>query len=294
MTRNQIEYWNLVETRRANAETQRSNLARESETARHNTATESVDLGKLAESTRHNVATEGQAGLELAEATRSHKASEKNTRVANREARRSHEASEFLQGRTIEMGAKTLAETKRSNKAKEALEFSKQAETQRANMAAERQRLNELAEQIRTHKANESISARNAQTQAFKQLADESFQKAQVQLKNAENLLKGEANATRLKELTNNMDKWKAELEEAKKKNDIDAALRVIDKVQAQEQISIDMVDTIWKGISGSVRAGADVANSRSKQNEKKKSSSGTTLGELEVKGLNNGKKKKK
>lgn len=294
MTRNQIEYWSLLETKRANAETQRSNLSREAETARHNQAAESIDLGKLAESTRHNTAAEQQAGMELAETTRSHKASEKNTRIANRETQRAHEASEFLQGRTIEMGTNTLRETVRSNKAKEALELSKQAETRRANMASEAQRLRELAEQIRTHKANESIASRNAQTQAFKQLADESFQKAQVQLKNAENVLKGEANAVRLKELTNNMDKWKAELEEAKKKNDIDAALRVIDKVQAQENITIDMVDTVWKNLTGSAKIAGDAVKSKSNNKTKSKSSIGTTLGELEVKGLDNGKKKKK
>lgn len=294
MTRNQIEYWNLLETRKTNAEARRANLAREAETAHHNRATETVDLGKLAESIRHATATEGQAALELAESKRSHKAAEKNTRIANRETQRAHEANEFLQHRTVEMGAETLSETKRANLAREDLERSKQVETHRSNLAQESQRLRELSEQIRSHKASESIGMKNAQTQAFKQLADESFQKAQVQLKNTENILRGEANATNLKKLTNDMDKWKAELEVAKKKNDIDAMLRVIDKIQKQEDLQINMIDTIWGNLIGSTKAAVDAKKSSSKQDTKSKSSIGTTLGELEVKGLNNGKKKKK
>lgn len=59
MTKNQIDYWNLQETKRANTETARHNQAYETETNRHNVATEGIDMGKLSETSRHNQATEG-------------------------------------------------------------------------------------------------------------------------------------------------------------------------------------------------------------------------------------------
>lgn len=62
MTHNQIEYWNLVETRRHNlageGETQRHNVAGEQENTRHNKAFETIEIGKLNETVRHNTATE--------------------------------------------------------------------------------------------------------------------------------------------------------------------------------------------------------------------------------------------
>lgn len=72
MTSNQIAYWTLEETRRANkaneTETKRHNTVGEGissaslmETSRHNQATEGVDLGKLQETIRHNSATELEA-----------------------------------------------------------------------------------------------------------------------------------------------------------------------------------------------------------------------------------------
>jgi hypothetical protein len=88
MTRNQIDYWNMVENKRHNVvtegETNRHNVATEgidigklSESARHNVVTENIDIGKLGETTRHNVASEGiersKVGLgyaELGETTR--------------------------------------------------------------------------------------------------------------------------------------------------------------------------------------------------------------------------------
>lgn len=53
MTHNQINYWNLQESKRHNVVT-------ETETNRHNVATENIDLGRLQETTRHNLATEGE------------------------------------------------------------------------------------------------------------------------------------------------------------------------------------------------------------------------------------------
>lgn len=60
MTANQINYWNLQETKRHNVTT-------EGETERHNRATEGIDLGRLEETRRHNVASEGieQGKLDL-------------------------------------------------------------------------------------------------------------------------------------------------------------------------------------------------------------------------------------
>lgn len=70
MTANQIAYWTLQETKRANTvregETHRTNVRHEgieeskvTESRRHNLADEQIRSGTLTESKRHNVATEG-------------------------------------------------------------------------------------------------------------------------------------------------------------------------------------------------------------------------------------------
>lgn len=62
MTHNQIDYWNLQETKRSNlakeTETNRHNVAFENETNRHNVVSEGIDMGNLIELSRHNQATE--------------------------------------------------------------------------------------------------------------------------------------------------------------------------------------------------------------------------------------------
>lgn len=98
MTHNQINYWTLRETQRANrskeletnrhnlatedqsrqelVEASRSNRAREAETVRHNVASES-------ETYRHNAATEAQEANDLLERSRSNRAQESLKRTEN-------------------------------------------------------------------------------------------------------------------------------------------------------------------------------------------------------------------
>lgn len=105
MTNNQINYWNLQETKRHNVvsedELKRHNIAGESETNRHNVQQEYIGFGNLAETTRHNKATEGYSFASLAEATRHNK------------------AAEALQSQSIDLGYDQLAETTRSNQERE-------------------------------------------------------------------------------------------------------------------------------------------------------------------------------
>lgn len=77
MTYNQIQYWNLQETKQHNRNV-------EQETALHNRNTEALDIGKLNETTRHNVKSEDIESGKLAvqqfnanEAKRHNQATEK-------------------------------------------------------------------------------------------------------------------------------------------------------------------------------------------------------------------------
>lgn len=112
MTSNQIDYWELQESKRSNRanekETNRHNTTTEKETNRHNVATESIDLSKLAETTRHNKATEGiqsrQNDISLLQLS---------------ETSRHNLATEGLTGRDLNIQAGALAESIRHNKASE-------------------------------------------------------------------------------------------------------------------------------------------------------------------------------
>lgn len=105
MTTNQINYWNLQESRRHNVvsegETQRHNVVTETETNRHNVATEAIDISKLQETHRHNVVTEGQ------------------------------------QDRALDIQESGVRETQRHNQATENIDIGKLMETTRHNQAQE-------------------------------------------------------------------------------------------------------------------------------------------------------------
>lgn len=58
MTANQIAYWTLVETSRANRVREATNWFSAIETQRHNVATEELGLATLKETSRHNLASE--------------------------------------------------------------------------------------------------------------------------------------------------------------------------------------------------------------------------------------------
>lgn len=165
MTSNQIAYWNLQETERANRaqehETNRANLARETEQNRTNLANEairqraneiqeaqnmrmySVSLSTLAEQQRSNVAKEAvqnrEADIKAKEAdTHSRQASVQEALVPIQA--RQADAS-IMQGSAALMNAATnadqLQETKRANLASEFLRYQQQDEVHRSNIAQE-------------------------------------------------------------------------------------------------------------------------------------------------------------
>lgn len=65
MTHNQINYWNLEETKKHNRQTEQTEIDKLAETSRHNRATEGIDLSKLTETNRHNLETERQGAVSL-------------------------------------------------------------------------------------------------------------------------------------------------------------------------------------------------------------------------------------
>lgn len=154
MTKNQIEYAKLWETRRANQraellkereqeltrtiedrrlrETQRSNLAREgltaaatAETIRSNQAREGYNLLNLGEITRHNQSVEGYNAQQLAETARANK------------------AREGLQVQQLNLDSAKLDEVKRHNVTSEQMQ-------DYYNRAS-------ISEAVRSHKANEAL-----------------------------------------------------------------------------------------------------------------------------------------
>lgn len=164
MTKNQLEYWNMVsnnqikqreldEARRANkvretyqamqhGETVRSNLAKERETARSNLAkeveTNRANLAREAETNRSNLANEAAA-------------TERNriSLLTTQEQARHNAAQE--------------SEARRSNLVTEQLTSERQAETARANKAGEALGYSNLGEVAAHNREQEVISAKNAE-----------------------------------------------------------------------------------------------------------------------------------
>lgn len=152
MTRNQIEYQKVVESKRAaqaqeeltrqrDAETARANLANETERHRSATAQEQLTMLRDSETQRSNMAREF-------ENNRANLAKEQeNARVTN-ETIRSNLAREFENNRhnkaTESISRIEVSETQRSNLAKELetnrANLAKEAETNRANLEQEKQR----------------------------------------------------------------------------------------------------------------------------------------------------------
>lgn len=111
MTRNQIYYWELQETKRSNlsreAETHRANVASENETYRHNTASETLTSLANQEQARHNRAVEA-------------------------ETNRANLANEQIKTATLTLDVAKLQEQNRSNLANESIARSN-AETNARN-----------------------------------------------------------------------------------------------------------------------------------------------------------------
>lgn len=98
MTKNQLEYLGLQETKRNNLvvsdETQRHNKAVEGETGRHNLVTEGQTQQQISETNRHNLVTEKQTDVVNAETSRHNKATEQLTKGANKETKRHNKKTE--------------------------------------------------------------------------------------------------------------------------------------------------------------------------------------------------------
>lgn len=149
MTKNQLEYLGLVETRRNNMvvsdenerhnratefETNRSNVARETETNRHNLVVEDQGTKAQQETQRHNLETEKAAMgnlnyqyAELAEQTRHNKVSEGNQMKVARIGAEGQRASASISAEAQKSAAAMSAEASRYG-----------ADTQAKTAAAER------------------------------------------------------------------------------------------------------------------------------------------------------------
>lgn len=142
MTRNQIAYWEYVEKKTADRnqeyENQRSHKANEdiqranlSEAQRHNLITE-METG------RHNKAGEGLEGQRNAETVRHNIASEKVARDQVKLGYYQADINKSLGQQNVALGRANLAETSRSNQAREAIQNAQLGETMRHNVNEEK------------------------------------------------------------------------------------------------------------------------------------------------------------
>lgn len=184
MTKNQIEYQKLVETKR-------SNIEQEKLTSLRDARAHYVAMGNLKETNRHNLATEGQERLKLEETTRHNNATEQIQLFVAQEGQRHNIESERNQREQIALGYSQLQESQRHNSAVEAETYRHnirvEDETQRANQVREsidrftadsldRYRTqqiglgySQLAETARSNKAKESLNTMSFNWQVHKE-----------------------------------------------------------------------------------------------------------------------------
>lgn len=154
MTKNQIEYAKLWETRRAN---QRAELLKE----REQELTRAIEAHKLQETRRSNLAREGLTAAATAETIRSNQAREGYNLLNLGEITRHNQSVEGY-------NAQQLAETVRANKAREGLQVqqlnldtSRLEETRRHNVTSEQMQdyynRASINEAVRSHKATEAL-----------------------------------------------------------------------------------------------------------------------------------------
>lgn len=164
LTHDQLAYWQLQETKRANNETARSNKARETETNRANLAHE-------AETKRHNIMSEILTSRQIAETTRHNFTSEIIALNQQNEVQRANRANEALKLAQVNLGYSQvglgyaqLHETQRSNITRETQNLMSLNETIRSNMARENNtRFLNIASTTETHRANIASEALKAE-----------------------------------------------------------------------------------------------------------------------------------
>lgn len=134
MTRNQIEYFKLLETRR-------NNRAVEALTRARDLANYRLGSGTLAENTRHNKAAESQQYAVLGEQQRHNRAQEAQTTASLDETSRHNKALETVSALDAATRRLGLREDSRHNVAVETEQArankAREQETQRANLASE-------------------------------------------------------------------------------------------------------------------------------------------------------------
>lgn len=164
MTKNQLEYWNMVinssNKQRELEETRRANKARETYQAMQHGETVRSNLAKERETARANLAKE-------TETSRSNLAREKETNRANLAAEAAANERNRVSLLTTQEQARHNAaqemETRRSNLVAEQLTSERQAETARANKAGEALGYSNLGEVAAHNREQEVISAKNAE-----------------------------------------------------------------------------------------------------------------------------------
>lgn len=134
MTSNQIRYWELQETKRANRakerETRRANKASETLTREYQQGTLDIRGQELAETIRRDLAGESISLQTLGENRRHNIAYEQ-------ESARHNLATEGLTARQLSLEQDKLRETIRSHRASESISWSNLAEARRHNQAQE-------------------------------------------------------------------------------------------------------------------------------------------------------------
>lgn len=169
LTQNQIAYWNLQETKRANSETNRHNVATENETARHNLAGEQFNISNLNESIRHNKVTETETNrhnVVTENETNRHNVAGEQFNIAQLQEQQRHN----IAGEQFNISQ--LAETTRHNKWNESIDYFNSRENQRAHLENERQTAIRNNETERHNKSTESIQKSAQDLQSY-QIAEQ-------------------------------------------------------------------------------------------------------------------------
>lgn len=160
MTKNQIEYAKLLETRRAN-------LRQEELTSKRDATTRELGIGTLGETSRHNQAVELLDSAKAAETKRSNVAKEAETRRSNLAKESETQRSNMEREReTARSNVARETETQRHQKAAEAISIGQTAASTAAAAA-------ELAERVRSNMARESETALHNRAMELKDIKPE-------------------------------------------------------------------------------------------------------------------------
>lgn len=212
MTQNQIAYWNLKETERANRarekENYRANVANEKIRSRSNDITYQLGDRNATETVRANLAKELENN---------------RTNMSNEDIRRANNAIQLLENMVHQYDAETkrgqlaysyanLAEIARSNRANEGLRGSELLEANRANLAREQENYrSNLAKENATRFANAASAGTNITSNTLADLRNQETQRHNVAVESEtkrSNLVNQQFEAAKQLEQINN-DKFK-------------------------------------------------------------------------------------